>query len=122
MKGFVLKNALSPFSPPFPLECKFQNKTGTEPFIPQYCLPVYIVTIGDYSFSWVMQSMAGWVRCSTGVIQGHLLCGYFPITLNVTHPPIILCLCACSRPFLHDIWGQSMPVGGDLFDYEWERV
>ena len=35
---FILKFALPPFLPLSPLECK--NKTGTEPFIPEYLAPV----------------------------------------------------------------------------------
>ena len=33
---FILKFALPPFSLPSPVECKFQNITGMEPFIPEY--------------------------------------------------------------------------------------
>ena len=43
MKGsvcLVLKDAL-PFLPLSPMEWKFQNKTSTEPFIPDYFLLVY---------------------------------------------------------------------------------
>ena len=57
MKGsvfFVLKFALPPFSPPFPpLECKFQNKTCTEPLTQEVTSPLYMHLLEHDIVKWL---------------------------------------------------------------------